>query len=82
MGVHRRLARLTAATELAPAGRTGEYMGGFAGTFSIALIVGPRLGVALLDRFGASLTWAAMFVCGLAAAALDVQGRVDKALPR
>ena len=65
--------------ELAPAGRTGEYMGAFAGTFSLALIVGPWLGVALLDRVGAPLTWTAMLVCGLAAAALAVQGRVDKA---
>jgi MFS family permease len=56
--------------ELAPAGRTGEYMGAFASTFSLALIVGPWLGVALLDRFGAPVTWSVMFVCGLAAAAL------------
>ena len=56
--------------ELAPSGRTGEYMGAFASTFSLALIVGPWLGVALLDRFGAPITWSAMFVCGLASAAL------------
>ena len=42
----------TRVAELAPAGRTGEYMGTFASTFSLALIVGPWLGVALLDRFG------------------------------
>jgi MFS family permease len=56
--------------ELAPPGRTGEYMGAFSGTFSLALIVGPWLGVALLDRIGAPAMWSAMFVCGLAAAAL------------
>jgi len=56
--------------ELAPPGRIGEYMGAFAGTFSLALIVGPWLGVALLDRIGAPAMWSAMFVCGLAAAAL------------
>jgi predicted MFS family arabinose efflux permease len=56
--------------ELAPPGRTGEYMGAFAGTFSLALIIGPWAGVALLDRFGAPATWSVMFACGLAAAAL------------
>jgi MFS family permease len=56
--------------ELAPVGRTGEYMGAFASTFSLALIVGPWLGVALLDRFGAPITWSAMFFVGLASAAL------------
>ena len=56
--------------ELAPAGRTGEYMGAFAGTFSLALIVGPWLGVVLLDRFGGPVAWSAMLLCGLTAAAL------------
>jgi predicted MFS family arabinose efflux permease len=61
--------------ELAPAGRIGEYMGAFASTFSLALIVGPWLGVTLLDRFGAGVTWSAMLGCGLAAAALGSRGR-------
>jgi predicted MFS family arabinose efflux permease len=56
--------------ELAPPGRTGEYMGTFSSTFSLALIVGPWAGVALLDRFGGPITWSAMLVCGLGAAAL------------
>jgi MFS family permease len=59
--------------ELAPAGRTGEYMGAFAGTFSLALIVGPWLGVTLLDRSGGPAVWSVMLVCGLAAAVLGVQ---------
>ena len=37
-------------SELAPAGRTGEYMGAFSATFSLALIVGPWMGATLLDR--------------------------------
>jgi predicted MFS family arabinose efflux permease len=55
---------------LAPRGRTGEYMGAFASTFSLALIVGPWLGAVMLDRVGASVTWATMFVVGLFAASL------------
>jgi predicted MFS family arabinose efflux permease len=56
--------------ELAPAGRTGEYMGAFSSTFSLALVVGPWAGAALLDRFGGAVTWSATFACGLCAAAL------------
>jgi MFS family permease len=56
--------------ELAPPARTGEYMGVFSGTFSMALVVGPWVGTALLDRFGGVVTWSAMLACGLSAAAL------------
>lgn len=55
---------------LAPEGRTGEYMGAFASTFSAALIIGPWAGVALLDGFGARFTWLFMLGCGLLATAL------------
>jgi predicted MFS family arabinose efflux permease len=55
---------------LAPPGRTGEYMGAFASTFSLALIVGPWLGATMLDRLGAQATWAAMLAIGLVAAVL------------
>jgi predicted MFS family arabinose efflux permease len=56
--------------ELAPTGRTGEYMGAFWSTFSLAIVVGPWAGAALLERFGARATWSAMLLCGLAAAAI------------
>lgn len=56
--------------ELAPAGKTGEYMGMFSGSISLALIVGPWLGAFLLDRVGAPATWATMLAIGVAAAAL------------
>jgi MFS family permease len=55
---------------LAPPGRAGEYMGAFASTFSLALIVGPWLGATMLDRLGAQATWAAMLAIGLVAAVL------------
>jgi predicted MFS family arabinose efflux permease len=55
---------------LAPPGRTGEYMGAFASTFSLALIVGPWLGATLLDRIGAPATWATMLAIGLLAAGM------------
>jgi MFS family permease len=56
--------------QLAPEGRTGEYMGAFTSTFSLALIVGPWMGTALLDRVGGPITWLIMLVIGLIAAAL------------
>jgi MFS family permease len=56
--------------ELAPAGRAGEYMGAFSATFSLALIVAPAIGGALLDRFGGTVTWLTMFGIGAASAAL------------
>jgi predicted MFS family arabinose efflux permease len=56
--------------ELAPAGRTGEYMGAFSSSFSLALIVGPWAGATLLDRFGGGVTWSVMLACGLGGAVL------------
>lgn len=54
--------------ELAPTGRTGEYMGALSGAFSLALIVGPWAGAVLLERAGAPTTWAIMFACGVVGA--------------
>ena len=58
--------------ELAPPGKTGEYMGMFSSSISLSYIVGPWLGVFLLDRLGAAATWGAMFVFGMSAAVLFV----------
>ena len=60
---------------LAPSGRTGEYMGAFSATFSLAMIVGPWAGTALLDHAGSAATWGAMFACGSVGAALLVLTR-------
>lgn len=56
--------------DLAPRGRSGEYMGAYSSTFSLAMIVGPWAGTAALDRFGAGLTWTGVLACGLIAAAV------------
>jgi len=58
--------------EMAPPGKTGEYMGMFSSSMSLALIIGPWLGAFLLDRVGAPATWFTMFVLGLSATALFV----------
>lgn len=64
--------------ELAPEGKTGEYMGAFASTFSLALIIGPWAGAASLDRYGPVFTWSAALCCGLVAAGMMV---ADRRLP-
>jgi len=51
--------------DLAPPGRSGEYMGAYSSTFSLALIVGPWAGAATLDHFGPSVLWGGVFLCGL-----------------
>jgi MFS family permease len=56
--------------ELAPSGRTGEYMGVLSATFSLALIVGPWAGGAVLDHFGAVPLWAGSFACAALGAAV------------
>ena len=56
--------------DLAPPGRTGEYMGVFSASFSLSLIVGPWAGAALLDRFGPGVTWGVAFAVGTLAALL------------
>lgn len=53
--------------DIAPPGKNGEYMGAFSSVLSSALVVGPWLGVAALDRFGPKITWSGVLVCGLIA---------------
>jgi predicted MFS family arabinose efflux permease len=64
--------------ELAPKGKTGEYMGALSAAFSLALIVGPWAGTTLLDRWGPVVTWSAMFACGVAGAVALLAGRGGK----
>ncbi|MDB4874517.1 MAG: major facilitator superfamily 1 transporter [Gemmatimonadetes bacterium] len=61
--------------DIAPAGRTGEYMGGYASMFSLSMIVGPWAGTASLDRFGPAATWAGVFACGLLAVGVIAAAR-------
>lgn len=61
--------------DLAPKGRIGEYLGAFSSTISLSFIVGPWLGVWLLDRFGAQVMWTIMLGIGLAAAWFSARAR-------
>jgi MFS family permease len=53
--------------DIAPEGRNGEYMGTFSSTFSLSMVLGPWAGAAALDRFGPSVMWTGVFLCGLIA---------------
>jgi len=52
------------AADLAPAGRTGEYMGWYSLTFSLAFVVAPVLGLGLLQRLGPDPLWVAIGCVG------------------
>ncbi|MBP7147826.1 MAG: MFS transporter [Acidobacteria bacterium] len=54
--------------EIAPPGRSGEYMGLYTMGFSLAFVFGPWLGVAGLQRFGGAGLWPACFVAGMISA--------------
>jgi MFS family permease len=56
--------------DIAPPGRTGEYMGAFASMFSLALIFGPWAGTAALDHLGAATMWGGVFLAGIVALAV------------
>jgi len=51
-------------SHIASSERQGEYMGFYTMAFSIAFIIGPWMGTELLERFGAQVLWAVMFLIG------------------
>jgi MFS family permease len=70
--------------DLAPPGRSGEYMGAYSSTFSLSLIVGPWAGTAALDRFGPNVLWTGVLLCGFVSwgvLARSPQPATDAALP-
>jgi len=67
--------------DIAPDGRTGEYMGAFSATFSLAVIVGPWAGTTLLSHYGAGLTFGLMFALGSLSAILVLLSRARNTAP-
>ncbi len=68
--------------EIAPPGRSGQYMGFYQMAFALAFASGPLVGATLLERCGATTLWTVMFAMAAVAAAmmLTVRG-VPAALP-
>ncbi len=56
--------------DLAPAGRRGEYMGLYQGTFSLALISGPWVGTRILESWGGQVLWLLAGAVGVLSAVL------------
>src|SRR3954452_1537521 len=56
------------ADDIAPPGRSGQYAGAYASTFSLALLVGPWAGTFALERFGATALWCGILAVGLLSA--------------
>lgn len=54
--------------ELAPPGRSGEYMGAYSMTFGAAFAIGPWAGVALMERYGSATLWLTALGVGLVSA--------------
>lgn len=64
------------ASELAPGERRGEYMGLYSMAFSASFLIGPALGVFVLERAGATALWGGCFAVALLSGALLARVRV------
>lgn len=65
-------------SDIAPREQAGAYMGLYTMGFSVALAVGPWLGTAIMERFGASAVWMGTLVCGLVTAVMIWYLRVEE----
>jgi MFS family permease len=52
-------------SEIAPQGRSGEYMGLFVMAFNLAFVAGPWLGMLTLEHYGATRLWVGTFAVGM-----------------
>jgi len=67
-------------SEIAPPARRGFYMGFYQMTFSLAFIIGPWLGLQVLEHFGAEVLWPATLVAGFLSALLMIRIRSNTEL--
>jgi predicted MFS family arabinose efflux permease len=56
--------------DIAPAAQRGVYMGYYVMTFSLAFMLGPWLGLAVMEKFGANTLWLGTLVCGALSAVM------------
>jgi MFS family permease len=55
-------------SEIAPDGKSGEYMGLYLMSFSLAFMVAPWIGTLVLERLGATSLWSGALMLGLLSA--------------
>ena len=56
--------------DIAPAAQRGIYMGYYVMTFSLALMIGPWLGLTVMGRLGAGALWLGTLACGALSAVM------------
>lgn len=56
--------------DISPPERRGVYSGLYVMSFSVAFMIGPWIGLVILERFGAAVLWGSAFVCGSISAAM------------
>lgn len=56
--------------DISPPARRGVYSGLYVMSFSVAMMIGPWIGLAILERFGATTLWSGAFVCGFISAVM------------
>lgn len=56
--------------DISPPERRGVYSGLYVMSFSVAFMIGPWAGLAILERFGATVLWSSAFACGFISAAV------------
>lgn len=64
-------------SDIAPAARTGAYMGLYTMGFSVAFAIGPWLGVQALEGLGPTAVWLGTFACGLITAVMIWRQRTE-----
>jgi MFS family permease len=74
-------AATTLAADVTPPARRGEALGVYGSFTTVALAVGPTLGIALLQAFGIGATFLAATLLGIAAIALSVGVRAPLPAP-
>lgn len=65
-------------SDIAPAARTGAYMGLYTMGFSVAFAIGPWLGVQVLEGLGPTAVWLGTFACGLMTAVMIWRQRTER----
>jgi MFS family permease len=69
-------------SDIAPSKQAGAYMGLYMMGFSVAVAIGPWLGIQILEHYGSDAVWIGTFVCGCMTTAmiwfLPAIGRKDR----
>ena len=57
-------------SDIAPSKQAGAYMGLYTMGFSVAVAIGPWLGIQILEHYGSDAVWIGTFICGCVTTAM------------